>query len=187
MKVSLKNIADLQFGFYTQSVENGSIPYLQVKHFNESGKISSIDSFINMEEVNQKHLLQDGDILFVGKGFRIFAWCYRSDFGQAFASSIFFVIRPDQNKVFPEFLTTLFNLPKNISYFQQLGAGSSIPSIRKNELAEFKINLIPLEKQMKVATLYELHQKEIELQINIMNKKNELFQNVVSRIMSYEL
>jgi len=184
MKTSLKDIADLQFGLYTQSVENGTIPYLQVKHFDEFGKISSIDSLINIDETNQKHLLQDGDILFVGKGFRIFAWCYRSSFGQAFASSIFFVIRPDQNKIYPEFLTTLFNLPKNISYFQQLGAGSSIPSIRKNELAEFKVNLISLDMQMKVAKLHAFHQKEIELHTNIMNKKNELFQNVVSKIVN---
>jgi hypothetical protein len=92
MKVSLKNIAEFQFGLYSQPVENGTIPYLQVKHFNEFGKITSIENFINLNDGNHKHLLQDGDILFVGKGFRIFAWCYRKSFGRAFASSIFFII-----------------------------------------------------------------------------------------------
>jgi restriction endonuclease S subunit len=76
-------------------------------------------------------------------------------------------------------------LPVNISHFQQLGAGSSIPSIRKNELAEFKINLLPLDTQLKVVKLQKLHQKEIELHSNLIIKKNELYQKIISNIVNH--
>jgi len=128
--------------------------------------------------------LQDGDILFVGKGNRIFAWCYRKTMGNAFASSIFFIIRPKQDLVIPEYLSVMLNLPKNNSYFRQLGAGSSIPSIRKTELAEFKINLVPLDVQEKVVTLHELHQKQVELQNNIIDKQNKMYQNIILKIVN---
>jgi restriction endonuclease S subunit len=185
MEVKLKDIAKIQFGAYAQPSKNGTIPYLQAKHFNASGQLyNNIDTYLEEDDKTADNLLQDGDILFVSKGFRFFATEFKSDFGRAIASSIFFVLKPDKQKVIPAYLVSILNLPKNLLHFQQSGAGSSIPSIRKIELADFSINLIPLNQQQKIVDLQELYLKDLQLTENLIKQKQLLFQSILSKILN---
>ena len=181
--IRLGEITQLQFGYYAPTDMEADIPYLQAKHFDDYGKqVGPIDTFIETDEKSAAHLLEDGDILLVGKGMRNFAWTYRRDFGPAVASSIFFVIKADRNRVIPEYLTTLFNMPNTQAHFQTLGAGSSIPSIRKSELEAFKIQLPSLGKQRMVVGLKELHDKELRLHYSIIEEKERIFKAVMNTI-----
>lgn len=185
MYVKLKDIATIQFGYYAQPSTNGTIPYLQAKHFNDSGQFThNIDTLLLEDDKTADYLLQDGDILFVSKGFRFFATEYKIELGKAVASSIFFVIKADKNKVIPAYLVSILNLPKNLLHFQQSGAGSSIPSIRKNELADFVLNLIPLHQQQKIVALQELYLKDLQLTENLIKQKQLLFQSTLSKILN---
>jgi restriction endonuclease S subunit len=183
MKIALKLLTTIQFGNYYQPVTDGKVAYLQAKHFNEQGKFNGeVDSYIQPKQLNKSHLLKKGDILFAGKGFRNFAWCYHESDGPAIASSIFFIIRVTSPDILPEYISTIFNLPANQTHFQRLGAGSSIPSIRKNELAEFPVNLVSLTNQKKVISINDLYSMELELNQSIMQLKTELFQSVVTKL-----
>jgi restriction endonuclease S subunit len=183
MVVKIKDIANIQFGYYGQPSKDGTIPYLQAKHFNEFGQyIGENDTFLEEDPKAIANLLQDGDILFVAKGFRFFATLYKEDFGNAIASSIFFVLRVDKTRIIPAYLVSVLNLPKNLLHFQQSGAGSTIPSIRKNELADFTFNLIALEQQQKVVALQELYFKDIQITDALIKEKQKLFQTTISKI-----
>lgn len=183
MKVQLGEIAKIQFGLYTQPEDAGNTAYLQAKHFDEWNRVTSpLDTFINIDNKSKGHLLKDGDILLVGKGFRTFAWTYGEAIGPAVASSIFFVIRPDRKRVLPEFLTLIFNAPQTQSYFQTLGAGSSIPSIRKSELEAFPVALPPVEVQQKAIEIKKLHDHDVELSSRIMAEKKRLFQAITQNL-----
>ncbi|MCV9926626.1 restriction endonuclease subunit S [Flavobacterium sp. LS1R49] len=183
MKIKLKEIANIQFGYYGQPSKNGTIPYLQAKHFNEFGQYTiDNDTFLEEDSKSITNLLQNEDILFAAKGFRFFASLYREELGKAVASSIFFILRTDKTRIIPAYLVSVLNLPKNLLHFQQSGAGSSIPSIRKNELADFSFNLIPLEEQQKVVALQELYLKDIELTNALVKEKQKLFQTTISTI-----
>jgi restriction endonuclease S subunit len=173
----------LQFGLYEKPGVKGNAAYLQAKHFDDSGRIKfSIDSFIKISEKNENHLLEEGDILFVGKGLRNFAWTYSNAIGPAVASSIFFVLKPDKGKVIPEFLTTLLNTPQTQAYMQTLGAGSSIPSIRKSELDAFSFHLPSIEVQKKVVTIAQLQEQDIDLSSRIIAEKQKIYQSVINRL-----
>lgn len=185
MQVKLKEIANIQFGHYEQPSKDGSIPYLQAKHFNEFGQyIGENDTFLEEDSKITANLLQDEDILFVAKGFRFFATLYKEELGKAVASSIFFILRTDKTKIIPAYLVSVLNLPKNLLHFQQSGAGSTIPSIRKNELADFTFNLIPLEQQQKVVALQELYFKDIQITETLIKEKQKLFQTTISKIIN---
>lgn len=185
MNVKLNDIAQIQFGLYSKPIEYGNVTYLQAKHFDDWGYQSDkIDTFMQIDKKNEAHLLEDGDILLVGKGMRNFAWTYEKAYGPAIASSIFFVIKVDKSKVIPEFLTTLFNMPQTQSYFQTLGAGSSIPSIRKSELEAFTIKLPTLEVQEKVINIKQLHYKDMELSKKIISEKQIVYQAVIKNIIN---
>ena len=183
MRIKISNIAQLQFGLYTKPNENGNAAYLQVRHFDDWGnQTDKIDTFIKIDQKKETHLLEDGDILLVGKGMRNFAWTYHRNYGPAVASSIFFVIKVDRSKVIPEFLTTLFNMPQTQSHFQTLGAGSSIPSIRKSELEAFTIQLPSLELQEKAIAIKQLHYKEMDLSRQIIAEKQKVYQAVIKNL-----
>lgn len=184
LKTQLKDISDMQFGFYEKPKEEGELRYLQAKSFNNYGLFNgNIDGWIDISDKSKNHILEQGDVLFVGKGMRNFAWTYNLEIGKAVASSIFYVIKPKPELVDSDYLVAIFNSSKYQSFFQVLGAGSSIPSIRKNELEAVEIPLPPLEIQKKIADLSMLHQKQLLLTEKLIEEKNKLFQAVINDIL----
>jgi len=187
MEKVLLDIADLQFGLYEKPVESGTAIYLQVKDFDLNNQFSNEPSaFLNLNDKSSKHLLRDGDVIFVAKGFRTFAWTYKESLGPAIASSIFFVIKVDKTEILPEYLTTLFNSTAYHQIFQQLGAGSSIPSMRKSELEALKIYIPSLELQKKTVTINELHLQELQLTTQIMDEKQKYYNSIINQLISQE-
>lgn len=181
--MKLNQIVQLRFGLYAKPVETGDVAYIQAKHFNEWGKLdSTIDTFIHNKFEN--HLLKDGDILLAGKGLRNFAWVYGKNFEPAIASSIFYVIRPDQSKVMPDYLSLLFNTTKAQLHFQTLGAGSSIPSIRKSELEAFTLQLPSFGVQRKAIEIKKMHDQDMELSYRIIQEKQKLYQAITNHIIT---
>ncbi|MDM1461328.1 restriction endonuclease subunit S [Myroides odoratimimus] len=163
-RVKIKEIADFNFGYHISEIQNQGILYLQAKNFDENGLyLDNVENFIDKDTIKEEHLLRDGDILLVGKGMRFFAYKYEQSIGKAIASSIFYLIRVDQDRILPDYLTCILNHSKSHKYFNSIGAGSSIPSIRKNELADYEIALPALEMQSKIVNIYNLHKYEIQL------------------------
>ncbi|GAB4053783.1 restriction endonuclease subunit S [Spirosoma litoris] len=186
MDYKLADLTDIRFGVYEKPIEIGPIIYLQAKHFTDSGslKTDQLDSFLSQNNQLEKHLLQKGDVLLVGKGNRIFAWCYHSDIGPAIASTIFFVIRPKLDQILPDYLSTYLNLPACQAYFQQLGAGSSILSIRKNELAELPVLLPNMTTQQHIVNLQQLHVQEIQLLESLILQKQALLLSSINSLLT---
>lgn len=180
---TVASISDIRFGLYVQPEPFGSVAYLQVRQFSEDGRLTAeADEFINVDRKSESHLLKEGDVLFVGKGNRLFAWCYHETDMPAVASSIFFVLRPDISVVYPDYLAAILNAPASKLVFQQIGGGTNIFSIRKSELGAFQIPLPPLQQQKKVAAMAQLHQKEIELAQQLITQKQNLYTAIISTL-----
>ncbi|MCB0497237.1 MAG: restriction endonuclease subunit S [Cyclobacteriaceae bacterium] len=183
MDTKIKHIADLKIGYHTQPAEHGDVRYLLTKNFDEEGNLENdLNSFVSPEDTNMLHLLKDGDVLFAAKGNRNFAWTYVSSIGPAIASSIFIILRPNKQKVLPEYISTIFNLPQLQEKFQVLGAGSSIPSIRKSELEAFKIPVPSIDIQKKIVKLKELHITNIHISKKVIEEKQNLYNSVINTL-----
>jgi len=63
-----------------------------------------------------------------------------------------------------------------------MGAGSSIPSIRKGEIENISLAIPNLEVQNKIATISTLHSEEIKLSNQIIEQKIALFQGIINKI-----
>lgn len=179
----ISEVADIRFGLYTQPELSGNIAYLQVRQFNENGcQIAEVDEFITVDGKTQAHVLQQGDVLFVGKGNRLFSWCYKQMDTPAVASSIFFVLRPDTSIVYPDYLSAILNAPQTKAAFQQIGSGTNIFSIRKSELGAFEIPIPPMQQQKRIAAVALLHQREIDLYQQLITQKQNLYTTVISNL-----
>ena len=182
-KIVVGDICTIRFGLYEQPAPYGPVAYLQVGQFNDDGRmVNEVDEYIDPSEKTEAHLLKDGDVLFVGKGNRLFAWCYRKTDMPVVASSIFFVLRPDASLIYPEYLSAILNAPQSKAAFQQIGAGTNIFSLRKSELSAFEIPLPTMQRQKKIAAVAQLHQQEIELAQQLIVQKQNIYTAVISKL-----
>jgi restriction endonuclease S subunit len=182
-KEKVASITDIRIGLITQPSQTGTAAYLQVRQFNEEGRlVFEPEEFVIIDNKTNKHILEEGDVLFTGKGNRLFAWCYHQLNYPAVASSVFFVLRPNPSVIYPPYLAAFLNAPQSKASFQQIGSGTSIPSIRKSELGAYQIPIPSLDQQKKIASLAQLHQQEVELAQQIIVQKKNLYATVISKL-----
>ena len=123
--------------------------------------------------------MQYGDILFSCKGTRNIAALYRESYGTCVASSTFFIIRVSNENILPEYLAIVLHEAQKSSYFKNNFSGSTVQSIPKNILEDYKITIPPLEQQQKIIGLYELHKEQITIYDNLKDKKSQLINRFI--------
>jgi restriction endonuclease S subunit len=177
LKVALKHISNIQTGVYAKPTNDGEIVYLQAKHFDENGQlISFLHPDLLAESISDKHLLQQGDVLFAAKGTKNFAaWCESKNL-PAVASTSFFVIRLKENtiyKVLPEYLAWYINQPVSQKILKGYAMGTSIVSISKAVLEELEISIPDMQSQKAILIISHLRnlEKILKLQIEALREK----------------
>ena len=179
----LGKICDIRFGIAEQSSDDGEIAYVQISQFNDQGiRNDEKLSYLKTSKKIQAHLLQDGDLLFAGKGNKLFAWAYTDEMGPAIASSSFFILRPLTKSIDVKYMEAYLNSPQAKLLFLQIGAGTNIFSIRKSELAAFQIPMLPIQQQKRIAAVSALHQKEVEIAQTIIEQKQNLYTAIISKL-----
>ncbi len=182
MTEKLKNIATTTTGLYKKPEPFGDAFYLHGKHFDKWGYLKNdavLSKDIRINNKTKKHLLQDKDILFIAKGDNNRACLYYTKYGQAIASSLFFVIRVDRNVLIPEYLRWYINTPATQNRLEQFSKGSHIPSISKKSLRELEIYLPPLATQMRILEMDKLWRKERAITERIISEKESYYQQVL--------
>ena len=168
MKTILKHIANIQTGIFARTTAKGDVVYLQARHFDDYGAISStLHPDLKMENITDKHLLRDGDVLFAAKGAKNFATAYESHNQPAVASTTFFVIRLHDTGMMPHYLAWLLNNPVSQSFLKRNALGSSIASISKTVLEELEITVPSLHIQECILEITRLGKKENALLLKI--------------------
>ncbi|WP_159468838.1 restriction endonuclease subunit S [Dyadobacter sp. 3J3] len=183
MNTTLRNIASIQTGFFAKPVSVGEGVYLQAKNFDENGFIKyPLHNDLEMTDINPKHLLRNGDILFAAKGTKNFAALYNSENGLAVASTSFFVIRLTnsiRDKILPEFLVWFINNPPSLKLLKDQAIGTSIVSISKSVLGELEISVPSLAIQKAILKIAELRNRERKIKSEIENLKEKQVQTTI--------
>jgi restriction endonuclease S subunit len=186
MQKAISQIAQIKTGFPGQPEKDGTIPFLQLRQYNEDGIMVSNDAeLLKLDEKSKPHLLKNGDVLLVAKGNRLFATVFEDESIPTVASSSFFVITPNPKFIYPAYLAAILNAPQTKTALIQLGAGTNIFSLRKSELEAFEIPVLPLAKQNKIAALAALHQQQIQLAKQIITQKQELYKAIISQSIKF--
>jgi len=180
LSVLLNDIAEIQTGVFAKTNYKGDVVYLQVNDFDEFGNhIGYWEPTLMHEELNPKHFLHKGDVLFAAKGSKNFAAVRNSDTPLAVASTSFFVIRIHDNKVMPEFLCWYLNQPDIQYILKSKARGTAIPSITKKPLENVEIPMLTLDKQKLILKIDSLRQKQRLILQKITLLKDHLIQQQV--------
>lgn len=183
MKTTLKHIANIQTGVFAKPITDGEVIYLQAKHFDEEGQISTgLHPDLMIDTTSERHLLRRGDVLFAAKGTKNFATVFNIE-EPAVASTSFFVIRLKNELmhiILSEFLAWQMNHPVAQSYLKGQAMGSSIVSISKVALEELEISIPSIQKQQLILKISKLRKKEIELQQQIETLRDKQIQQQIT-------
>ncbi len=187
MIIQIKDIADIRTGVYLKPTPVPTANYLQVSDFGADGQVlHEIKPFVEAQSKNEQHLLQDKDILFAAKGAKNFGVIYENSENVSYASSSFLVIRVvGKSKVLPEYVNWYLNLPSSIVKLQLNAVGSSMPSITKQMIEEFEVEVPPIDRQRVIVELARLQSKEQQLYSQIAAKQKQLIDNKLKAIIKH--
>ena len=117
---------------------------------------------------------------FLSKGSNNYASVYRSDFTKAIASSAFIVIRPDLNRILPEYLAWYINASKAQEFLHAGKAGTFITNINMQTLKELEVFIPQSNLQYQIAALSELSKMEKRIMQKILFKKEVLINQILN-------
>lgn len=184
MKTLIKSITNIQTGLFAKPAGVGEVVYLQSKNFDEYGQLhSELHPDLVADGISEKHLLKDGDVLFAAKGTKNFAAVFENHNEPSVASTSFFVIRPTDNKVLPQFLAWFLNNPTTQNLLKGQAIGTSIPSISKQVLENLEITVPDIETQKAILQITKLRNKEKSLKQEIETlREKQIQQQIINAI-----
>lgn len=180
MKTKLKDIAHIQTGVFAKPSVNGEVVYIQVRHFNETGKLlESLHPDLMHSDFNSRHILQPGNILFSSKGNKNFAVVIEIHFPPSVASTSFFVIRLTAKNVLPSYLAWFLNHPDSQQMLKSQSQSTSMPSISKSVLEELEISVPDLLTQEKILKINHLRETEKKLKNQMETLREKQIQQMI--------
>jgi len=189
-KETIRNLAEIQLGYQLrkkpEAAEAGEILLIQLRDINKDRtalEFSADTVRFNPERGIEKQLLTEGDVLFMAKGSKPFACTVRNLPGPAVANGMFFILRPDTQRVAPEYLAWALNREESIRALMiASGTGVAMPVIRRSVLEEFSIALPPLKIQQRIGELNRLAEEEQDLLEEIAEQKEKLIRAVCGKL-----
>lgn len=188
MKALLKDIAHIQTGLFAKPSGIGDLVYLQSKHFDEYGQLHAVlHPDLVADGISEKHLLKDGDVLFAAKGTKNFAAVFENHNEPSVASTSFFVIRPTNKKVLPQYLAWVLNGHTTQTLLKGQAIGTSIPSISKQVLESLEIAVPCIETQKAILQITKLRNKEKSLKQKIEVLRDKKINQQLLQALNYKL
>lgn len=185
MRKKLSDIAQFQSGVYEKPAIEPDILYLQAVHFVGNSLFDkTVKPQLKLNGKLEKHLLEDGDLLFAAKGLNNFAVVYQQSIGKAVASSSFVVIRVMDDArplINADYLAWFISHDKRIKLIHQQQLGTTIPSINMKQLGELEIDIPSLSVQEKIVAVQRLRDKEKELNAQLEAWRDREIQQLLSK------
>ena len=176
----LKDIANILSGVYLRPSPTGNIVYLQASDLQA---LPLVNTTLRVDFVPKlsRYMLQQGDILFAGKGTRYLCQTFNLNI-QAVPSTTLYIIRPDRKQVLPEYLCWFLNLPQTETAIKATQVGSSMPMIPKSALEELEVPVPDLATQSHILEIANLQQREQQLLSAIAEKRAQVNNQILYKL-----
>ncbi|MFT3991719.1 MAG: restriction endonuclease subunit S [Luteolibacter sp.] len=167
--VPLSSLATVRMGVTlrgrdaTRPDPNGSFSLIQISDLEDDGTFRNPSSQFTRiepnEPLNYKLILQPGDILFPNRGVRTTAVVFNSPGEKAVAGAQFFILRPESQKIIPEYLAWTLRTTEAALYFSGLRKGTLVQTLQRFHLDEFPVPLPALAVQRKILKIDNLQRE----------------------------
>ncbi len=201
MKRKLSELVTIQIGYqHRERVEPASVGthrLMQVKDVVTDGRFSEFFDgpvglwtgslyMVTPKGPGWKYQVTPGDVLFVAKGSRNFGiavtprWVkpFLDTWDDVLASSQFYILRPNVNRVLPDYLAWSLNQPTTQGRLQSMATGTHMKMIPKSSFEELLLDVPSIEIQEKIVTVDSLAAKERQLLGRIAKQRLLLVQTI---------
>lgn len=184
MHVKIRNIVDIQIGYqFRRKVEHlsgGTHRVIQIKDFDDENRLNTSALFrVTPEHDVDRYLVNKGDVLFLSRGQRNYAFAIMSDLERTIAAGYFFILRKKSDSILPEYLAWTINQAPAQRYLKHMARrGTHMPIIGKSEFGQLRVSIPDLKTQKIVVRLSALQQRESLLLEQIQKKRSRLLQEV---------
>ena len=170
--VTLSEIAKIQQGLqFRKGLDDllpGTCRLIQIRDFDEQGELRSDweTGLLRFDPPSsiERYLLQAGDILFLARGLRNFAWTVPGPLPEVVAVGYFLTIRPNSAIIHPEYLAWYLNSEPTRAHLRNAAAqGTHMPVVNRASFEQLSIPLPPMAKQIAIAKLEALRRRELGL------------------------
>lgn len=169
------------------SIENtldGEVAVVQMKDVDPEGGLNDSNLYrVHVTGRKKPDYLQRGDILFIGRGFRLFAVLVDRDLESTVAGSHFFILRmrPNGQGVRPDYLAWYINHSRAQRYFSQYVVGAALPHINRTTLENLPVIVPPLEVQEQIVNAHLCRLKEKALLERLIAKKKQFLDHLLDQ------
>ncbi|MEQ8186837.1 MAG: restriction endonuclease subunit S [Candidatus Eremiobacterota bacterium] len=179
-QVKLEDIALITPGYqFREKIipsPDGNVSVIQMSNINDDCTLNTVNltkTCIKRNELKEEYYLLQDDILFTPRGYKNFATLIDRPLEKTIAASHFYVIRiKDQKIISPLYLVWYINRKPAQEYLKIHAAGTNIPIINRKFLGQLTISIPAIEKQIKIAKIYNLSLRENFLMKEIQKKRN---------------
>ena len=186
--MNIKHLVNVSAGHpFRESIQHafdGDTAVVQLKDVDPEKGLDSTQLYrVHLTGRKSPDYLQQGDILFVGRGYRIFAVLFDQDLQPTVAGSHFFIlkVRPNNPDVSPDYLVWYINHKQAQRYFAQHIAGSALPHVTRTTLENLPILVPPLAVQEHIVKLHHCRLKEKALLEKLIEKKKQLIDGLLDK------
>ena len=168
-------VTSIKYGPHFRTEKEGNAMYLKGNQFDDDYQLTLFnDSYVKIDDNEQKHLLAEDDVILAAKGFRNFAWKYTAEIGDCIASSLFYVIKLNSDIIEPDYFTMSINSPRIQHELKNIGLGATIPAIPRNELLRINIAIPTMKEQKKAVEIHKLLNEQISLERKILQRRIDI-------------
>lgn len=175
---------------FRRSIENtpgGDVAVVQMRNVDQDGRINAetLDR-VNLTGRKKPDFLRPGDILFVGRGYRIFSVLVDEVLDKTVAGSHFFIIRvrPDSH-VSAEYLSWYINHSRAQRYFTRNVVGTALPHINRTTLENLPVIVPPLDAQGNIVKAHQCRLKEKVLLEALIEKKKQFLDELLDQTLEH--
>jgi hypothetical protein len=184
IRVTISDIAEIRTGYLTRKgvkpEAQGSHWLLQIRDFNGDRTAISTATLLRFSPVSlsSSKPLQPGDVVFLARGSRNFAYAVRDLPSPTLAAGYFFVLNPCA-QAHPDYLAWYLNQESVLRTISRSAtSGAHMPVVRRADLESLEIPLPPISVQNAIVDLDNLRREEHNLLCTSEYKKNALISAV---------
>lgn len=182
MRAKLKDIAETSSGATFRGrllpMAGAEWVVIQMKDLSDNNSVSFEKAFRIDGRYPASAILQKGDLVFRSRGQVNTAALVEDECDKTICAAPLIRIRPDQQKVIPEYLRWYINHSIAQGYLRSRAKGTTVQMISKQALDQMEILLPPIEQQKTIAKYCRLSAQENQL-LNQLNTKREAYNNSI--------
>jgi len=185
--MKLKEIAEISTGYsFRTKIKHDPAGETKVIQMSDVDKyegilVDKLQSLSNFEPRSRRYFLEAGDVIMISKGYNIDAFVIPEGLGRVVTVNSFLVMKPNQSRVYPDYLAWFLNSRRTQYFFRQMAAGTDIPNLSIKALESLDVFLPSMDDQLMISELENLKKREVFLHQKIAEKKEQLVDELLQR------